>query len=349
MSKGKLLLADDSVTIQKVVNLTFADEGIEVITVGNGDLAWQKIGEERPDIVLADVNMPGLTGYEICEKMRSSEETKNVPVMLLVGSFEPFDEEAAQRVGASGHLTKPFQSIRLLVSRVKELLNASLDGMAQPGMIEAEIRNLSTVELSNEPAAQEPETTDIDELYHKSFADTVEITESDEGFTDAGMDDEIIETHFVSVDDEKSPSANSEFLYPTPFDKGSLDKVPDRSLHDNLESAETSNDSEIDGLETTLNLTPSASDYATAVQRDSKSDGTVGENLVRFEQPVDLGFELDEIELLELPRKKAVQSTSHTTVETADSAENSVQIANLSPELIDLIVEKVLKKLSKKN
>lgn len=122
MSKRKLLLADDSITIQKVVNLTFADEGIEVIAVGDGNSAIDKLREDNPDLVLADVNMPGLNGYEICEKIKGSN--KNTPVILLVGSFEPFDEDEAKRVGADDFLTKPFQSISQLVSKVTDLLES---------------------------------------------------------------------------------------------------------------------------------------------------------------------------------------------------------------------------------
>ena len=91
MSKPKLLLADDSLTIQKVINLTFADEGIDVITVGDGDSALREIAQALPDIVLADVHMPGPSGYEICSLMSGIEETANIPVILLVGSFEQFD------------------------------------------------------------------------------------------------------------------------------------------------------------------------------------------------------------------------------------------------------------------
>ena len=103
MSKRTLLLADDSVTIQKVVNLTFADEGIDVVTVGDGDSAMQKISELSPDVVLADVHMPGLSGYQICEIVRGNPDTRNLPVVLLVGSFEPFDEGEAARVGANAY------------------------------------------------------------------------------------------------------------------------------------------------------------------------------------------------------------------------------------------------------
>lgn len=127
MSK-KLLLADDSVTIQKVVNLTFADEGIEVITVGDGETAMWMLSEAAPDLVMADVNMPGISGYDLCEQIKSQQSSKNTPVILLVGSFEPFDEEEARRVGADDFLTKPFQSIRQLVNKVTTLLESAANG-----------------------------------------------------------------------------------------------------------------------------------------------------------------------------------------------------------------------------
>jgi CheY-like chemotaxis protein len=118
----KLLLADDSVTIQKVIELTFADEGVRVIAFGNGDEALENLQEVAPDVVLADVFMPGKTGYQLCEHIKQNEQLKHIPVMLLVGSFEPFDEAEARRVGADDILTKPFQSIRRLIDRVGALV-----------------------------------------------------------------------------------------------------------------------------------------------------------------------------------------------------------------------------------
>lgn len=180
MSQRKLLLADDSITIQKVVNLTFADEGIEVITVGDGDSAMEKMAEVKPDLVMADVNMPGLNGYQVCERIRQSESLKQTPVILLVGSFEPFDEEEARRVGANDFLTKPFQSIRQLVSKVTDLLQ----GSAQNGeAVESEdFQNADT--LSN----FQPET----EAYIAPEPAPVA------HYGDAGMDDEMIESSNVS-------------------------------------------------------------------------------------------------------------------------------------------------------
>src|SRR5204862_1068969 len=118
----KLLLADDSAAIQKVIELTCADEGMQVFTVGDGRLALEALEQIAPDIVIADVFMPELNGYELCRFIKQNEHYAHTPVILLVSSFEPFDEAEARRAGADDIVTKPFQSIRQLVSRVGSLL-----------------------------------------------------------------------------------------------------------------------------------------------------------------------------------------------------------------------------------
>ncbi len=128
---SRILLADDSITIQKVVNLTFADEGIEVVAVSNGDQAERRLAEVQPDLVLADIFMPGKNGYELCEAIKTSAQFCNVPVVLLVGAFEPFDQLEAQRVKADAHLTKPFES-RTLVETVRKLISANPRTSAAP-------------------------------------------------------------------------------------------------------------------------------------------------------------------------------------------------------------------------
>jgi len=119
-----LLLADDSVVIQKLVGLSFANEDIELITTDNGDDALVRAREARPDLVLADVVMPGKNGYELCEALKADAALHDVPVLLLTGTFEAFDEARAQEVGADGHITKPFEA-QVLVDRVNELLAKS--------------------------------------------------------------------------------------------------------------------------------------------------------------------------------------------------------------------------------
>lgn len=124
-----LLLADDSPTVQKVVSLTFDDEGFTVVAVGGGSQALEQLERSVPDVVLADVHMPAPGGYELCERIKRDERTRHVPVMLLVGAFEPFDEAEARRVGADEVLTKPFQSIRDLVNKVGGMLGGQPDSV----------------------------------------------------------------------------------------------------------------------------------------------------------------------------------------------------------------------------
>src|SRR5256885_3488957 len=93
-----------------------------VTAVGSGAEALKHLAEDVPDIVLADAHMPDMDGYQVCEQMRRDERLRHIPVLLLVGTFEPFDEAEARRVGANDVLTKPFQSIRDLMSKVGQLL-----------------------------------------------------------------------------------------------------------------------------------------------------------------------------------------------------------------------------------
>jgi CheY-like chemotaxis protein len=123
MSKT-LLLADDSSTIQRVVELTFAEEGIRVITVDDGEQALRSIERDQPDIVLVDVGMPRVDGYSVSSHVKSSPEWQHIPVLLLAGAFEPIDEDRARAARCDGVLIKPFEP-RMLASRVQELLDAA--------------------------------------------------------------------------------------------------------------------------------------------------------------------------------------------------------------------------------
>src|SRR5471030_2715193 len=116
-----LLLADDSVTIRRVIELTFADEDIRVVAVPDGQEAIQRLETERPDIVLADIGMPKMDGYAVATFIKQSPAFSHVPVLLLTGAFEPIDERRARATGCDGVLVKPFEP-QLLVSRVRELL-----------------------------------------------------------------------------------------------------------------------------------------------------------------------------------------------------------------------------------
>ena len=117
----KLLLADDSVTIQRVIELTFADEDVQVLAVGNGREAIERVASESPDIVLADVGMPERDGYEVAAFIKNDPKLAHIPVLLLTGAFEPIDEVRAKSVKCDGVLVKPFEP-QMVISRVRELL-----------------------------------------------------------------------------------------------------------------------------------------------------------------------------------------------------------------------------------
>jgi CheY-like chemotaxis protein len=122
----RILLADDSLTIRKVIELTFSGTDFELQAVGNGDLALPLLDSFSPDIVLADCVIPGKTGYELCEEVKRRPGGRFVPVVLLTGTFEPFDKPRAEQAGADSVVTKPFDSqglatlVRDLVTRAAE-------------------------------------------------------------------------------------------------------------------------------------------------------------------------------------------------------------------------------------
>jgi CheY-like chemotaxis protein len=152
----KLLLADDSVTIQKVVGISFANEDVEILTVDNGDDALVSAREHRPDVILADVVMPGKNGYEVCEALKADPTLAHVPVLLLTGTFEAFDEERAEQAQANGHITKPFEA-QALVDRVNELLARAPQPAAAPAPsppLPAAAETVVTWATPQPPAAQ---------------------------------------------------------------------------------------------------------------------------------------------------------------------------------------------------
>jgi CheY-like chemotaxis protein len=117
----KILLADDSLTIQKVVELTLSGTDYDLTCVSNGQKALDSLAASRPDLILADVVMPGKNGYEVCESVKGNPETARIPVVLLSGTFEPFDRGRAERIGCNMVISKPFDAQQLL-ARIETLL-----------------------------------------------------------------------------------------------------------------------------------------------------------------------------------------------------------------------------------
>src|SRR5687768_1094415 len=166
----KLLLADDSVTIQRVIELTFADEDVRVISVGDGKQAIERIQAERPDIVLADVGMPERDGYDVAAFVKGTPEFAHVPVLLLTGAFEPIDEARARAAGCDGVLVKPFEP-QMVINRVKDLLAGRRPAglwTTPPPAAAPPLRQAADLDLKSPPAGAQPKSGEnLDEYFDR--------------------------------------------------------------------------------------------------------------------------------------------------------------------------------------
>lgn len=154
-----VLLADDSVTAQNMGRRILMDAGYDVITVNNGSAALKKVHENRPDLIVLDVYMPGYGGLEVCQRLKESGETMRIPVLLTVGKMEPFKAEEARRVRADGHIVKPFEANELLaaLTKLEDKIVPQPDTRSRKGKSEKKTR---TWHVDTDPAAVPEEWTE---------------------------------------------------------------------------------------------------------------------------------------------------------------------------------------------
>ena len=199
----RLLVADDSITIQKIVSMAFETEDAEVEGIGDGQEAFDRISQFKPDVVLADVDMPGLDGFELSAKIKESPETSAIKVLLLASDFEEFDEQRYQNCGADNHISKPFKSDDI-VAMIKSLLETSGEEavpLAAVDLVETEgDQNASGPD--EEPSLEEL-LQSVEELSTEGLSgaedEAIELAdeESTEGFSDA-------EDKAIELTDEES-------------------------------------------------------------------------------------------------------------------------------------------------
>jgi len=342
----KLLLADDSITIQKVVDLTFADEGVNVLCVSNGREAIEALAEFLPDVVLADVFMPEMNGYEVCEYIKQNDKFKHIPVMLLVGSFEPFDEEEARRVGANDTLTKPFQSIRRLIEKVG-LLSSNRPPEEQiptaelPHAEEPPVEKLTTAELEITTADTRPLPPELKHVVEAAAASqaqaeanrpAAEAQMSSQGYEGAG---EVL----LDLGDLRQgrSTLNDEFVLDI-----DLDESPEPSPAEPAFSTAAFRNRE--SYRSLPKIQPSyASSYGAPATISSEPAATTDTlaTTVAYERVVD-----DEIEATDsqveteriVPQYAAAPSLQSTPVSAQE----------LSPEMIDAIARRAVEQLSEK-
>jgi DNA-binding response OmpR family regulator len=198
----RLLLADDSITIQKVVELVLAEEDFEIKSVSNGEDALAAVGAFRPDVVLADIEMPKINGYQLCERMKQDPQTAGIPVILLAGAFEPLDEELSARVGADDSMVKPFESQELIskINAALTMASAVAEGEAAVAEVEAGTET-GAFDLAGEEIGEEAEAIEVagidEDLWAMEEVPAPEATAEEEVLEEAGLS-----TSFVLPEEE---------------------------------------------------------------------------------------------------------------------------------------------------
>ncbi|MDQ3373640.1 MAG: response regulator [Acidobacteriota bacterium] len=372
MSKRKLLLADDSVTIQKVVNLTFADGGIEVVTANDGAAAMKKFVEFAPDLVMADVNLPGLNGYEICEQIKQNTDTQIIPVVLLVGSFEPFDQDRAKRAGADDYLTKPFQSIGQLVDKVSALLNIENgENISPETAANSDTENLENRESRNNIFGETSDSKYGDRLGKTGTDD--EITQTDQIGSLPADEAQKFETKFVNdTTEDFTPSADNNLLktnykdadeYETVSNFGA-EKTKPLSAEELSEITSATEDAKLGQLNAKVyesvedqnypkrELTPE-SELTEENQANSEGE-QISDRSFSEQTQTDISkplphknFSSETISPSEADSFLSFDDTNILETSPFQKA-NAAQTVNFSPELVDAIADKIIEKLFEK-
>jgi two-component system alkaline phosphatase synthesis response regulator PhoP len=121
MAKGKILVVDDEIYIVHILDFSLGMEGYSVVTALDGEQALEKARTEKPDLIVLDIMMPKLDGYETCKRLKADDATKAIPVILLSAKGRNVDQKVGFEVGADDYITKPF-SPRKLVERINAIL-----------------------------------------------------------------------------------------------------------------------------------------------------------------------------------------------------------------------------------
>jgi CheY-like chemotaxis protein len=171
---NKILVADDSVTIQKIVELTFEGEGFDLEVVSDGQEALARAEASPPDIILADLTMPGLSGLELCRKIREHPRLRSIPFILLTNSFEEFDRGEGDAAGVTAYVEKPFES-QALIDRVQELIGKEVTYRPP----EERRPPADDVDLISEGVEEEPTPPDL-QAVEKPTAEAPDLDEAEE-------------------------------------------------------------------------------------------------------------------------------------------------------------------------
>jgi CheY-like chemotaxis protein len=191
----RILFADDSMTAQNMGKKILSEAGYDVVAVSNGAAAVKKIAEQKPDIIILDVYMPGYSGLEVCEKVRGSLETMKIPVLLTVGKMEPYKPEDANRVKADGVIIKPFEASDLLA--IIKKFEERIAQMPVPPMVAQAVRAEVEYQEDTSAAAEQMDHRSIGKASSQPMVEVPDHMAGAAAFNDMlGADSSIGPQHF---------------------------------------------------------------------------------------------------------------------------------------------------------
>jgi CheY-like chemotaxis protein len=345
----KLLLADDSQTIHRVLELTFAEEDFEIISAYNGNEALEKLKEVKPDLVITDVNMPEMDGYQVCQNIKNDPETSHIPVILLKGTFEPFDEAKATACQNDGIIAKPFQT-KNIIKTVKDILSTMQPSGEEELLAEEEKEETeeeAPMDLSQPPAFSQAESPEI-------------ITEEQE--TISPEEEQIITEQEDMVQPEAPPEGEMEQIKETVADVPELESLTEEEILGLEEPSEgeilledistEQTEEEHETLDTGLEEEKAALDEAAAEESMEEEPFLQTEDITE-EEPAPAAaepLELTEEEIIAEKKALGFESTQKEEPQTSDQDEITeapdIEQTPFDEGLVEKIANKVIEKLS---
>ena len=149
MSKGRILVVEDDTDISNMLKIYFSAQGYEVTVAGRGNDALERTRQQLPNVIVLDIMLPDIDGYEVCTRLRRTLRTSHVPIIFLTQKDERSDRIAGLELGADDYITKPFdiEELRLRVQGAmrraeRENLTSPTTGLSSGKMIEEQLRSL---------------------------------------------------------------------------------------------------------------------------------------------------------------------------------------------------------------
>ncbi len=319
----KILLADDSITIRKVVGIIFATEDYQLSMVDNGDEAFTMAQSDVPDLIIADIAMPGKDGFELCQAVKSTPQCAGkTAVMLLPGAFDHFDESKAQDVCADGWLTKPFESQALLdkVAQLLEVEPLMLSGIAGASdtddIVSQDEPSDSLGPVVDSPVATAEGGSDIED------GDTEDIWESVSFDDDLGDDSSVLPETESFAADVFAPDQDADEFIPDFSDEISSDAASEIVADLSSSSLADVASDDVDFSAFDDEVTGSDSTYADSLVIEL-SDSQSSEPLELMqeeaeEEPLELMQEEAEEEPLELMQEETEEESLELTQDEAE-------------------------------